>query len=80
MGSNRRDADKIDRQMQKRIQEVEMRPRFDSLPPELSDIYEDRSQPAREPIQVSVWVPVTAGKIRVDAEAVEWNRKAARVV
>jgi hypothetical protein len=80
MGSNRRYADRIDRQMQKRLREAAMRPSYDSLPPELVGIDEDRPTPAREPVPVTVWVGVTAGKICVNAEAVEWNRKAARVV
>ncbi|MDO9398379.1 MAG: hypothetical protein Q7T71_17680 [Herbiconiux sp.] len=80
MGTNRRYADKIDRQMSQRIEEVNLRPQYESLPPSLSGIEHDRPQPSAEPVPVTVWVGVTAGKVKIEAEAVEWNRKAARVV
>ncbi|WP_378144840.1 hypothetical protein ACFJGV_15285 [Cnuibacter sp. UC19_7] len=79
MSSNRRYADKIDRQMAAKIAQVEMSPKYRSLPPELTEIEKDRPVQAPEPIAVTAWIDITAGTIPIEAVVREWNQKAARI-
>jgi len=79
MGSNRRYADKIDRQMDRRIAERELRPGFRSLTPVESGAESERVTEAREPIPVTAWVDVTPGVIKVEAQVTAWTKKAVRI-
>ena len=65
--------------MAKKIRQSELRPKFKSLPPELTGIEDDKPVQPRAPVPVTAWVDVVAGTVPIDAVAVEWNKKAVRI-
>ncbi len=65
--------------MNRIIEESDLRPRFESLPLAVTGADLDKPVQPREPVEVDAWVNMTAGKVRVQAKAVEWNRKAVRI-
>ncbi|KQQ00686.1 MULTISPECIES: magnesium chelatase domain-containing protein [unclassified Rathayibacter] len=78
MGTNRRYADSIDRQMAQRVAEAAVRPAPVSLTPEELDI-------ARSPVcrgaavKVEAWVRFHEQRVVVEAYAVEWNDRGVHV-
>ncbi|MCS5732746.1 hypothetical protein [Herbiconiux daphne] len=80
MGTNRRYGDEIDRRMNRKVEESGLRPQFESLPLVVTQADIDKPVQPEAPIPVEAWVTVTAGKVKVQAEAVEWNKKAVRIV
>jgi hypothetical protein len=65
--------------MARKIEEMNLRPKFESLPAAVVNAESDKPVQAREPVEVEAWVPITAGKVRIEARAVEWNKTAVRI-
>ena len=79
MGTNRRYADKVDRQMDRRIAQREMAPGYRSLTPLESGSESEPVTQAEKPIPVTAWVPVTPGVVQVEAEVTAWTKRAVRI-
>jgi hypothetical protein len=79
MGTNRRYADSVDKQMATRAQQVASAPRPVGLSPTEVDL---AAQPVRShstPVPIRAWVHFTAAPAQLEGFAVEWTETAVHV-
>ena len=79
MGSNKRYADYYDRQMNKRITELAIKPMPITLSDAELDVESDPIVKADRPIPVRGWVRYPESPTRVEGRAVAWTSRAVEI-
>ncbi len=79
MGTNRRYADRLDRQMATRAQQVASAPRPVGLSPTEVDLATHPARSHSTPIPIRAWVHFTAAPAQLEGVAVEWTDTAVHV-
>lgn len=79
MGTNRRYADRIDEQMNRRITELAIKPQPISLSAEELDVENDPVTEASGPVPVRAWTRYPETVVRVEGRAVAWTKRAVKI-
>jgi hypothetical protein len=79
MGTNRRYADQIDAQMNRRITEMMLKPKPVTLTEAELDVENDPITEAEQPVKVRAWVRYPETVARMEGKAVAWTSRAVKL-